>query len=711
MSSEFERLHPDVRRLIVNNLGWSAGLRPVQEMTIGPILEGDNAVVLAPTAGGKTEAAFFPLMTRVIEEVWEPLAIIYVSPLKALLNNQYERLENLFRLIGHEVGVWHGDIAQTDKKRMRDQPPTVLLTTPESLEGMLISRTTSAQKMFRNLRAVVIDEVHAFADDDRGWHLLGVLNRLAQWSGRDIQRIGLSATVGNKDEIVDWLSRGSQHARTTVDPPRPTATEPDVTLDWVANLSNAAHVISQLHRGERRLVFCDSRILSEKLTRLLRDRGVRTHLIHGSLSAAERRQTERTFSEGQPGVIVSTSALELGIDIGDLDRVIQIDAPFSVASFLQRMGRTGRRPGTTPNMLMLATERQGLARGAAILELWKRGYVEPAIPPAHPYHILAQQMLARSLECPGEVVPSFRDAALRFALLAGESEDVVTEVFRSLMEHDFLFTDGVRMGMGTEGEADFGYRHFMELVTVFTTPPIFKVFHTTREIGDVHQSTFFDKKDKDDSPLVILLAGRTWFVKDIDWKRRRAYVEPLKMTGKSRWVGTGHPMSRALAEAHRQVFLGSELGAPHWSKRAGDELTGIRMEHGFVEPHGTIVLREDGKMRLWTFAGDYANRYLAAMLDQLTGEKTSSDGLAVTVKTDKMLGQMETALDLDAIRRIGPMIDPDHPLLEQLKFNSLLPPDLLQRAAEARFFGNGREELATIGPFHFLDLSAATGIE
>jgi len=201
----FARLHPQVQHMVLNHLGWT-GLRPVQNLAIEDILAGKNTVILAPTAGGKTEAAFFPLFTRMLEEGWEGPSVLYLSPIRALLNNQMDRLQNLSTLLGRRAAVWHGDISQSEKKRIRKEPPDVLLTTPESLEGMLISLHTNSSTMFKNLQAVVIDEVHAFAKDDRGWHLLGVLERLSQWAGRDLQRIGLSATVGNTQEIVAWLS-------------------------------------------------------------------------------------------------------------------------------------------------------------------------------------------------------------------------------------------------------------------------------------------------------------------------------------------------------------------------------------------------------------------------------------------------------------------------------------------------------------------------
>ena len=212
---------------------------------------------------------------------------------------------------------------------------------------------------------------------DRGWHLLSVLERVRKLAGHDVQRIGLSATVGNPEALCDWLA-GSCEGPRRVCAPEPTAAAPaDVTLDYVGSIPNAAIVINRLHRGEKRLVFCESRSRAEELGSELTRLGTTAFVTHSSLSVDQRRQAEDAFANRENCVIVATSVLELGIDVGDLDRVIQIDAPGRVASFLQRMGRTGRRSGTTRNCLFLATNENGLMQAAALIDLWRDGYVEP----------------------------------------------------------------------------------------------------------------------------------------------------------------------------------------------------------------------------------------------------------------------------------------------------------------------------------------------
>ena len=334
----FDRLHPVLGHHIVNTLGWRS-LRPLQRDAVGPVLAGEDTLLLAPTASGKTEAAAFPLLTAMEEQGWSGLSTLYVCPLKALLNNLLPRLEGYAGWLGRRVALWHGDVAAPQRRRLLVNPPDVLLTTPESLEAMLVSRNVDHRRAFADLRAVVVDEVHAFAGDDRGWHLLAVLERLTAIADRPIQRVGLSATVGNPKDLLGWLQGAGRGRPARVIAPEPAvaatlATRPavDVELDYVGTVANAAKVLASLHRGEKRLVFCDSRRLVEEIGAALRARGVTTFLSHASLSVDERRRAELAFAEARDCVIVSTSTLELGIDVGDLDRIVQVNSPATVAS-------------------------------------------------------------------------------------------------------------------------------------------------------------------------------------------------------------------------------------------------------------------------------------------------------------------------------------------------------------------------------------------
>ena len=463
--SNFEQLHPALQHHIVNSLGWRE-LRPFQDAVIPSVLAGDHLVVLAPTAGGKTESAFFPAMSRMLTEGWSGLSILYICPIKALLNNLDVRLERYCSLLGRRSTLWHGDVKQAARRRILREPPDCLLTTPESLEVMLVSATIDSRSLFSDLRLVIVDEIHAFAGDDRGWHLLSVLERISRIAGREIQRIGLSATVGNPEALLDWISGSCRGPRRVFRPEESTTSQVEVTLDYVGSLQNTAVVISRLHRGEKRLVFVDSRAKAEKLGANLRQLEVTTFVTHSSLSQEQRQQAEHAFTVRDNCVIVATSVLELGIDVGNLDRVIQIDAPPTVSSFLQRMGRTGRR-GSPRNCLFLATSDDSLVRAAGLIDLWAEGFIEAIVPPALPYHILAQQLLALTLQEQGigrsELwkwlggLPAFRE-------MQRERRE---EVLQWMIDHEILWSDQGILSFGQKGEEAYGRKNFLELFSVF----------------------------------------------------------------------------------------------------------------------------------------------------------------------------------------------------------------------------------------------------
>ncbi|GIF37466.1 DEAD/DEAH box helicase [Actinoplanes xinjiangensis] len=680
--TEADQLHPVLLHHIVNTLGWT-DLRPMQRAAVTPLLTGDDALVLAPTAGGKTEAAMFPLLSRMANERWTGTSILYVCPLKALLNNLVPRLERYTEWLGRRAAVWHGDITAPRRKAILAARPDVLLTTPESLEAMLVSQNVDHRSFFTGLRAVVVDEVHAFAGDDRGWHLLAVLERLTHLLGRPIQRVGLSATVGNPDELLTWLQGSGRDAR----PSRIIAPEQTVAasgpppghieLDYVGSLQNAAKVIATLHGGEKRLVFCESRQTVEELGQMLRERGVTTFLSHASLSADERRRSEQAFAEARDCVIVSTSTLELGIDVGDLDRVIQIDAPTTVASFLQRLGRTGRRAGTTRNCLFLTRDGEALTKAAALLLLWGRGWVEPVVPPPEPRHIIAQQVLALCLQ---EHRVGDRLWAEWWNGLAPFDQGA-EPIVRYLSGQGYLESDGGLLFIGPEAEKRFGYRHFMGMTAVFTGPPEFAVLLGRADLGRVDPSLLTEEVQGDRR---LLLNGRSWRVTYIDWQRRRCFVEPADGGGRARWTtggwaGLGFELTRAI----REVMLGSDPPV-RLTARAIARLAKERDEKAdLVHPGGNVIIQDrQGDLRWWTWAGFRANATLAATLGEVIDPAQRFDDCQVRLRRDLTPAEWR-ALTADAGDRLC-LPDVDKRALDGLKFSAALPERLAVATLAAR---------------------------
>lgn len=602
----FERLHPALQHHIVNSLGWKS-LRPLQEQAIGSVLDGDHALLLAPTAGGKTEAAVFPLLSRMLTERWVGLSVLYICPIKALLNNIESRLRAYATLIGRRVGLWHGDVGAARRRAIMRDRPDLLLTTPESIEVMLVSRRSEPRLLFQDLQAVVVVELHAFAGDDRGWHLLAVLERVRHLAGREIQRLGLSATVANPEALIEWLAPAASRPRQVIVPAGDASRTATVHLDYVGSAANAARVLSALHRGEKRLVFCDSRARVEALAAELRQAGTETFVSHSSLGMDERRRSEEAFAQGTNCVIVATSTLELGLDVGDLDRVIQIDAPATVASFLQRLGRTGRRPGTTRNCLFLATSDDGFLRASGLLRLWLDGYVEPTVPPPEPFHIFAQQLMALALQ-EGRVGRSaWREWLGQMPAFRAMASDHLREIVEFMLTRGVLHEDGGMLAMGVEGERTFGRRHFMELMSVFTGEPLFSVLNGRSELGHVHPFSFQLRRE---GPVVLSLAGRSWEVAHVDWERRVAYVKAAKERGRSRWMGAGIALSFELCRAVRQVRTEGTLDV-ELTRRAGTRLGEIRNDLSWIDATTTAIVRDPaGATRWWTFAGLRANTML-----------------------------------------------------------------------------------------------------
>ena len=647
--------------------------------------------MLAPTAGGKTEAACFPLFSRMLSENWNGLSVLYLCPIKALLNNLLPRLEYYAGLLGRSVALWHGDVSGSRKAAIRAEPPDILLTTPESLEAMLVSPRVDHAWFLGNVRAVVIDEVHAFAGDDRGWHLLALLERLQKICDREIQRLGLSATVGNPEALCDWLAGGCKAPRQVINPPSGGPQESDVQLDWVGTLQNAAVVLSRLYRGEKRLVFVDSRARVEELAMELRALEVQTFVSHSSLSLEERRAAEAAFAEGSDCVIVATSTLELGIDVGDLDRVVQIDAPMTVSSFLQRIGRTGRRAKTLRNCLFLATKEDAFLRALGLLHLWRQGFVEPVTPPPFPLHVYAQQIMALCLQEKSLVVDDLDRWVGNMPGFAATPTEVRREVVQYMLATGILHADQGILGIGGKGERTFGYQNFMDMLSVFTTPPMVKVFFGKQELGEVHELTFAIGES---GPTLLTLGGRNWLTTHVDWPRKRAYVEPTDMKGRSQWLSAGQPLHAEMCQSIEATLVSTDP-VDGLSKRAQVLLDELRDEFSWLESgKSTLLVDNDRNITWWTFAGAVFN---AAMADRTAtqADKVSYDNLAVS---------FSKVYDPQALKdRIQEILQSDDPeifvapldasFIQELKFGECLPQKLLSLEISKRYIADSASEI------------------
>ena len=684
---EFEKLHPALQYHVVNSLGWNS-LRPTQLQAIDPILSGVHCLLLAPTAGGKTEAAIIPVLSRMLTYAWPGVSVIYVCPIKALLNNLEQRLSHYAGLVGRRVAVWHGDVSQSQKSHAIKDAPDILLTTPESLEGMLVSTRIDRQAWFGNLRVVIADELHAFAADDRGWHLRAVLHRLQQYVPNAMQRLGLSATVSNPTELLNWFApTGIKQVVGNAS----VSTDANVTVDFVGSLANAATVISRLYRGSKRLVFCDSRSSAEQLTSALRGQNVRAFLSHASLSHSERKLAETAFAEEKDCVIVATSTLELGIDVGDLDHVIQIDAPSTVSSFLQRMGRTGRRAGIRRNCLFLCTNDDSLMLAVGICRLWGEGWVEAAFPPPEPWAIVAQQAMAATLE---RSQWASQDLVL---LLCGafpeSSVQGVTEVIGHMVQLGFLMEAEGVLQIGPTTEKHFGRAHYKDLLASFSGAQLLLGRYGNVEIGFIDPTMLTGEKEG----RLILLAGKSWRITEVDWKRQTVWLEPAKEGGKARWTGSGRTLSREIAQGIFRALHESAGNHAVISKRARLEIKQI-VEH-LPDSAGASVLsmtkNDSGAARLWTFGGTRANRTLAKQIQSLT-EVTRIDALGLDLKRPIDPNELNTGLLMSTLQF---STDEIKERAKAIKFSDCLSAALLIQIIRARQFERPTDSAQTPRPF------------
>lgn len=637
MSSAFSRFPARLQEAIVTRLGWSS-LRPVQELASHAILDGKNALVLAPTAGGKTEASIFPMLAQLVEKEPQGIGAIYIAPIKALLNNQAERLGLYSEIVGLRNFLWHGDIKNSSKKAFIKEPAELLMTTPESLEVMLLSSTFPKQQLFGDLRFIIVDEVHALAGSDRGTHLLSVIERLACYTENDIQRIGLSATVGNPNEILRWLQGTSKREGCIVNPPK-VISKKDLYIYLQDTLGSIAHQASQIAKDKKSLFFCQSRALAEDIAERMRGRGTDVFVHHSSVSLEERTAAESRFHHGSNTSIVCTSTLELGIDVGDLDLVFQANAPSTVSSFLQRLGRTGRRSGQHANMTFFCENIETVLQAIAIVELARKGWVESVPCRTRAWPVMVHQLFALTLQF-GAIsaercwehlshVPDFS------GIIYNEFNILVTH----LIDHDYLFLSGGLLSLGSKAERVFGRKNFMELYAVFSSPVLYKVKTVSGyEIGSLEQS-FVDTLVNEMSSF--LLGGKAWTVSQINHSDRTIKAHPAPRGKKPSWGGfspqlLGYELCQQMASL---LLDNSEI--PYINFQAQSFLAEYREDiQSFFRSTKISIQTDDDRLIWWTFAGGQINTTLKYGLQINHDWKITCDNFKIKIEGDSATAGM-----------------------------------------------------------------------
>jgi ATP-dependent Lhr-like helicase len=635
VSSVYDTLHGSLQLVLLQRLGWSS-LRDVQEKTYHAVVSGDDVLVIAPTAGGKTEAALIPVIDRILKEGSPGVAALYISPLKALINDQEERFAAFCTPTGLDVTKWHGDVPKGDRAWPEGEPPHLLMITPESLEVLLLERNLAAD--LRHLRVVIIDEVHAFMESERGVHLIALIDRLDQIAGNPVQRIGLSATVGNPEGVLDWMASG-RCARTLVRVPVP-ARQKQFTFIVEPDYERRTDAIARIVTGKKALVFMNSRSDAEALTGHLRGRVRDLAVHHSSLSPQTRHAAEDAFTRAGSACIICTSTLELGIDIGDLDVVVQVGPPPSVSSFLQRMGRSGRR-GRPPFVACILTNPCELLCMTAVIECASRKAVEGLVPMKRPCNVLMQQLL---LVVYREGRLSRRRLASSLLLLSPFREipeSALGKIVNHLVQQEFLVTDGEMLMLGPAAERSFGRSNWKDLFSVIASGGEYRVVTPDGEVVGRLDARFVGSRQSGS----FSLGGQNWRLVKSDADHQRVVVLPGEEQG-SRifWTGGQSGFSPLVCREVLGIIARKETSLP-MSEKETLCLSGLfsRLPPG-IRPDGIHLWERPGihgsDVVIFTCRGRNFNRILRALMNAVSGDSLPAryDDFSVIIHTTRKTG-------------------------------------------------------------------------
>jgi ATP-dependent Lhr-like helicase len=670
-----ERLHSGVQRWVWDQ-GWSE-LRPVQEKAAAPILAGDRDVIIsAPTAGGKTEAAFLPIASRLAEDQPAGVGCLCVSPLKALITDQCDRLTPLFERVGLPLTPWHGDVAESLKGRFRRDPRGALLITPESLEAMFVRRGPTLPDLFGSLSYVVVDELHSFIGSARGRQLQSLLHRIELAVRRRIPRIALSATLGDMqlaaealrpgeaDEVVlingneDGWKLKVQLRGYRVKPPAPQ--KDGGQGDQPEELEgDSARMVDDLYaalHGESNLVFANSRRSVEECTDKLRrkseDERVPNEFFahHGNLSKEIREDAEQRLKSGRPTSVICTSTLELGIDIGDVTAVAQMGPPPSVAAMRQRLGRSGRRENSAAILRFYVDElaatadpriedelRVELFQSVAMVQLMIENWCEPPPPSQLHFSTLIQQLLSMIAQHGGV---SARDA-YRALCASGPFRSVRPAQFATLLrslgaEHLITQMGNDELVIGEQGDRIVGHYSFY---AAFPTVEEYRLVAGPKTLGTLPVAR----------PLSVggylIFAGRRWQIVRIEDQTRVVELTPANGGRAPKFDGGGPEVHDRIRAEMRCLYESSFV--PVYLDRTAKEL--LDEGRDAYRRHGlnlTQVLRADHRAALFPWRGNRVMDTLLLQLDALSLDVFRSS-IAIIVKN------ADDSILIDVLERIA----------------------------------------------------------
>ncbi|MBO4331417.1 MAG: DEAD/DEAH box helicase [Oscillospiraceae bacterium] len=718
----FERYAPFIREYIYRS-GWRT-LRAVQNAAGDAIFNTDENVLLtASTASGKTEAAFFPILTLLEESPPLSVGVLYIAPLKALINDQFGRLGELCLEQGIPVTRWHGDAEQSRKRKLLKKPRGILQITPESLESLLINKRMELPSLFGDLRFIVVDEIHSLIRSDRGLQTFCLIQRLCRAAGCEPRRIGLSATIGDPELTGSFLAAGSgrktviprfdggkevwrlsmEHFFTSApqadegrEPAAETPPEEAATDTAPKAADPGIGYIFEHTRGKKCLVFTNSREECESVCQYLRQYCEANHepdrflIHHGNLSSAYRESAEEEMKDDDSLMSVcATATLELGIDIGRLERAFQIDAPFTVSGFLQRMGRTGRR-GEPAEMWFVMREEHAEARallpatipwyliqGIALVQLYiEERFVEPPRTERLPYSLLYHQTMSTLASC-GEMTPA--ELASRVLTLSA-FERVSREDYRVLLRHlaetdHIMLTENGGIIVGLTGERVTGSHKFY---AVFQENVEYTVRSGSQQLGTIVKPPPTGDK--------IAIAGRVWVVEEVDHARREVYCTLVKGNIPAYFGDVAGDIHTRILERMRGVLAESK-SYPYLMRRAACRLEDARESFAASGMAERPLINLGGNMwALFPWLGSYAFLALERFLKLRCGKRLGLKGLdpsrpyymLFTMQADEK--EFYETVAEEAAKSFDPMellYPKEVPVFE--KYDEFVPPELVRK--------------------------------
>ena len=512
----------------IADFGWYE-LTDIQEKTIPLVINSDKHLIIeAETASGKTEAVFLPMLSLIERNnnYCDEVKILYISPLKALINDQFKRIYKLAEEMNIRITKWHGDVNSNLKKNFLDNPSGILQITPESIEAFMINRPEKIKEVFKGVEYIVIDEIHSFIGQDRGYHLQSLLYRLGKYFNKTPRVFGLSATIDGIDLIKQWICNDSDKVELISSSISSKKTFYNIMhFDKPEDSDDAVNPviiddILKLTENNKAIVFCNSREKVESLTYNLNEKlGYKKFYAHHSyIDKSLREEIENLVKEDESICIVSTSTLELGIDIGSVDLVIQLDSTFTVSSLKQRIGRTGRRKNQDRISQIYTEEPESLLLSATIVELMKQGRVEKTVISYKNYDYLFQQILSMIVENNGirveQLIPEINKNPVFNKL---DNHSIILLLKHMISKNIISSLDSTsELVLGHEGEKIVHNKNFYAM---FESKEPYEVIYDTKKIG-----LYDEYKSKDQ---IIVLSGRSWIVVSTIPENRKIYVEPF----------------------------------------------------------------------------------------------------------------------------------------------------------------------------------------